>query len=59
MTTGAPKLTFTSMGSALNWLGAHKTELIIGTVVVVAGVSFVIATGGSGALILAPAALAL
>lgn len=56
-TREAPKLSFTSMDSALSWLRAHKTQLIIGTVVVVAGVAFIITTGGSGALLLVPAAL--
>ncbi|HYH99820.1 hypothetical protein [Hyalangium sp.] len=56
-TKEASELTFKSMDSALDWLREHKTELIIGTVVVIAGVSFIIATGGSGALLLVPAAL--
>jgi hypothetical protein len=51
------KLTFTSMDFALDWLRKHKTELVMGTVVVIAGVTFVIATGGSGALLLVPVAL--
>lgn len=51
------KLHFSNMDAALGWLGTHKTEFAIGTVVVVAGVAFVVATGGSGALILAPLAL--
>jgi len=52
-----PTLSFTNMDSALDWLRKHKTELLIGTVVVVAGVAFVITTGGSGALLLVPAVL--
>lgn len=51
------KLHFSNIDAALDWLGNHKTEIAIGTVVVVAGVAFVVATGGSGALILAPLAL--
>jgi len=51
------KLTFLDIDSALSWLKEHKTEVAIGTVVVVAGIAFVVATGGSGALILAPLAL--
>jgi hypothetical protein len=51
------ELRFTRMDAALDWLGKHKTELVVGTVVVVAGVVFVIATGGSGALILVPVVL--
>ncbi|MCP3058268.1 hypothetical protein LXT21_05765 [Myxococcus sp. K38C18041901] len=50
-------LRFSSMESAIDWLGEHKTEVLIGTVVVVAGVAFIISTGGSGALVLAPLAL--
>lgn len=51
------RLEFSNIDNALAWLGQHKTEVAIGTVVVVAGVAFVVATGGSGALILAPLAL--
>lgn len=53
----APRLSFTNMDSALSWLREHKAQLIIGTVVVIAGVAFIITTGGSGALLLVPAAL--
>ncbi|SEM39646.1 hypothetical protein SAMN05444354_11630 [Stigmatella aurantiaca] len=53
----APKLTFTRMDSALDWLREHKTELIIGTVVLIAGVAFLIVIGGTGALLLVPAAI--
>jgi hypothetical protein len=45
------------MDEALDWLKSHKTEVALGTVVIVAGVAFVLTTGGSGALILAPLAL--
>lgn len=48
---------FSRMSEALEWLGTHKTELAIGTVVIVAGAAFLVATGGSGALILVPLAL--
>lgn len=48
---------FSNIDAALEWLRNHKTEVAIGTVVVVAGVAFVVATGGGGALILAPLAL--
>ncbi|WP_164016830.1 hypothetical protein [Pyxidicoccus trucidator] len=50
-------LHFSSIDSALEWLREHKTEVAIGTVVVVAGVAFIVATGGTGALVLAPFAL--
>jgi hypothetical protein len=57
VTQDASKLTFTTMDSALDWLRKHKTELVIGAVVVIAGATFVIATGGTGALLLVPVAL--
>lgn len=51
------KLKFSHMNEAIDWLRTHKAEVALGTVVVVAGVAFVLTTGGSGALILAPLAL--
>jgi hypothetical protein len=51
------KLSFSRMDEAIDWLRNHKAEVTIGTVVIVAGVAFVLTTGGSGALILAPLAL--
>jgi hypothetical protein len=50
-------LEFPDIDRALAWLREHKTEVALGTVVVVAGVAFVVATGGSGALLLVPLAL--
>jgi hypothetical protein len=50
------ELHFPTMEAALDWLREHKTEVAIGTVVVVAGVTaapYVIAIMG-GALVLAP-----
>lgn len=51
------KMDFARMDTAIAWLRAHKTEVALGTIVVVAGVAFVLTTGGSGALILAPLTL--
>jgi hypothetical protein len=53
----ATKLRFSNTEAALGWLRSHKSEVALGTVVVVAGVAFIVATGGTGALILAPLAL--
>ncbi|MFE8597651.1 hypothetical protein [Archangium violaceum] len=53
----ARKLEFSRMNEAVEWIRAHKTEVALGTIVTVAGVAFVLTTGGSGALILAPLAL--
>jgi hypothetical protein len=53
----AKELKFSRIDDAVEWLRAHKAEVALGTVVIIAGVAFVITTGGSGALILAPLAL--
>ena len=50
---------FPTMHAALQWIHEHETELLVGTIVVVAGAAFVVGTGGSGALILVPIAAAL
>ena len=42
---------FEEMEDAIDWLADHP-EVVVGTVVVVGGAVFVVATGGSGALIL-------
>jgi hypothetical protein len=55
--TKAKGLVFPDMDEALEWIREHKTELAIGTVVLVAGVAFVVSTGGTGALLLVPLAL--
>ncbi len=51
------ELRFPNIDEALSWLRANKTQVAVGTVVIVAGVAFVIATSGAGALVLAPLAL--
>lgn len=51
------KLEFSRMEQAIEWLRDHKTEVVLGTIIVVGGIAFVLTTGGSGALILAPLAL--
>ena len=53
----AAENTFNTMAEALAWLAAHP-GVVVGTLVVVAGVAFVVATGGSGGLILVAAAAA-
>ncbi|WNG41805.1 hypothetical protein F0U61_04805 [Archangium violaceum] len=52
-----PPLEFSSLDKARDWIRAHKTELALGTVVIVAGTAFILVTGGSGALLLVPLAL--
>lgn len=51
------ELHFPTMDAALEWLKEHKTEVAVGTVVVVAGVvaaPYVVAIAAGGALVLAP-----
>ena len=51
------ELHFPTMDAAINWIREHKTEVAVGTVVVVAGViaaPYVIAIAAGGALVLAP-----
>jgi hypothetical protein len=55
----AEALKFTVVDEAVAWLKQHREELLVGTVVIIAGVAFVavVAGSGGGALILAPAVL--
>lgn len=48
------ELRVSDMEVALDWLRRHKSEVALGSVVVVAGVAFAIVIGASGALLLAP-----
>lgn len=50
---------FDSIDPAVDWIKRHRTELVVGTVVVIAGVAFVVVLVGTGgaALILAPVLL--
>lgn len=52
--TGQRIREFRTMGRALAWLDEHKKEILIGTIVIAAGVTLVVASGGSGALVLVP-----
>ena len=47
---------FTNMDSAVDWAKRHRNEILVGAVVVIAGVAFVavVAGSGGGALVLAP-----
>jgi hypothetical protein len=52
----AAEMAFASMSAAMQWLREHP-GVVVGTIVVVGGVVFIVATGGSGALVLVPALL--
>jgi hypothetical protein len=53
----AKGLKFSRVDEAIDWIRHHKAEVALGMIVVVAGTAFVITTGGTGALVLAPFAL--
>ncbi|HLL05756.1 MAG TPA: hypothetical protein VK539_34615 [Myxococcaceae bacterium] len=46
-----------SIEKAVDWVKRHREELAVGAVVVIAGVTFVVVTGGTGGLVLAPMVL--
>jgi hypothetical protein len=48
---------FLGTNEAIEWLKRHRTELLVGAVIVVAGVTFVVVSAGAGVLILAPLAI--
>ena len=48
---------FTAVDPALDWLKRNRRAILVGTVVVIAGVVFVVVSGGAGLLVLAPAVL--
>ncbi|MCY1083182.1 hypothetical protein [Archangium lansingense] len=50
-------LEFTAMNEAIDWLKRHRQELLVGTIVTAAGVTFVVISVSAGALVLAPLVL--
>lgn len=50
-------LEFPVIHDALDWLKRHRKEVFVGTVVVIAGVAFVVISAGVGLLVLAPVVL--
>jgi hypothetical protein len=53
----ARALRFPAVDGAVEWLKEHRTKLLVGAVVVIAGVTFVVVSGGAGLFVLAPLAL--
>lgn len=53
------RVSFPAVDSAVHWLKRNHREILVGTVVVIAGVTFVVVVAGTGGavLILAPAVL--
>jgi len=50
----ARALRFPAVEGAVEWLKEHRTQLLVGTVVVIAGVTFVVVSAGAGLFVLAP-----
>ncbi len=44
---------FDAVAPAVDWIKEHRTELVVGTVVVIAGVAFAVVVAGSGGAALA------
>jgi len=55
--TGQHPVEFLGTNEAIEWLKRHRTELLVGAVIVVAGVTFVVVSAGAGVLVLAPLAI--
>lgn len=53
----AQALEFTGTDTAVDWLKRNRTELLVGTIVVIAGVAFVTLSAGAGLVALAPVVL--
>lgn len=48
---------FSAMDEAVDWLKRNSREVLVGSIVVIAGVAFVTVSAGAGLVVLAPAAL--
>jgi hypothetical protein len=52
----AQPLAFPDMAKARDWLKRHEKEVLVGSIVLVAGAAFVVSTAGAGVLVLIPLA---
>ena len=48
---------FTAVDGALDWLKRHRKAILVGSVIIIAGVAFVVVSAGTGLVILAPVLL--
>jgi hypothetical protein len=48
---------FSVMDDAIDWLKRHHREVLVGTLITAAGVTFIVVSAGAGALVLAPLVL--
>lgn len=50
-------LVFSALDEATDWLRRHRREVLVGTLVTAAGVTFIVISAGAGVLVLAPLVL--
>lgn len=48
---------FTAVDTAVDWLKRNRREVLVGGVIIIAGVTFVVVSAGAGLIVLAPALL--
>jgi hypothetical protein len=48
---------FTAVDGAIDWLKRHRTTVLAGSIIVIAGVAFVVISAGAGLIVLAPVVL--
>ncbi|MDY7231285.1 hypothetical protein [Hyalangium rubrum] len=48
---------FTATDGAIDWLKRHRAGLLVGSVIIIAGVTFVVVSAGAGLVVLAPVIL--
>ena len=48
---------FTGVDSAVDWLRHHRTAVLVGSIIVIAGITFVVVSAGAGVVVLAPVVL--
>lgn len=48
---------FTAVDTAVDWLKRNRREVLVGGVIIIAGVTFVVLSAGAGLIVLAPALL--
>ncbi|HEX5746120.1 MAG TPA: hypothetical protein VFZ09_07745 [Archangium sp.] len=47
----------TGVDGVIHWLRQHRTEVLVGSIIVVSGVTFVVVSAGAGVVVLAPVLL--
>ena len=48
---------FTAVDGLMDWLKRHRNEVLVGSIIVVAGATFMVISAGAGLLVLAPVVL--